>query len=128
MRSLGLEGGGQEQFRRPRQRAQSGSGWGGSTIHEGSTWALTCGGEVAGGQGRRGQATAAVGAVAPARLWPGLGSKRRQARLRGLGKTLVSLDGWEKERTRKLDVGGTHGAAAAARQESSARGRRAPAT
>jgi hypothetical protein len=80
---------------------------------------------VAGGQGRRGQATASAGAVAPARMWPGLGSKRRQARLRGIGKTLAWLHGWEKERTRELDVRGTHGAAAAARQERSARGRRA---
>jgi hypothetical protein len=36
---------------------------------------------------------------------------------------LAWLHGWEKERTRELDVRGTHGAAAAARQERSARGR-----
>jgi hypothetical protein len=74
---------------------------------------------------RRGQATTTAGAVAPARMWPGLGSKRRQACLRGLGKTLAWLHSWEKERTRELDVRGTHGAAALARQERSVRGRRA---
>jgi hypothetical protein len=76
---------------------------------------LTCDREVDGGHGRRGQATAAAGAVAPARMWPGLGNKRRQARLQGLGKTLAWLHGWEKERTRELGVRGTHGAATAAR-------------
>jgi hypothetical protein len=54
---------------------------GGSRAREGSTRALTCGGEVAGGQRQHGQATVAAGAVAPARMWPGLGNKRRQARL-----------------------------------------------
>jgi hypothetical protein len=105
-----------------------GSGWGGSRVHEGSTWVLTCSGEVAGGHGRLGQAAAAAEAVAPARMWPGLGSKRRQARLQGLGKTLAWLDGWEKERTRELGVRGTHGAVVEARQERNARGWRAPAT
>jgi hypothetical protein len=81
-----------------------GSGWGGSRVHEGSIWALTSGGKVAGGHGRRGQAAATAGAVAPVRMWPGLGSNRRQARLQGLGKTLAWLNGWEKERTRELGV------------------------
>jgi hypothetical protein len=89
---------------------------------------LTRGREVAGGRARRRSAAAAAGAVAHARMWPGLGSKRRQARLQGLGKTLAWLDSWEKEGTRELGARGTHGATAAARHERNERGRRAPAT
>jgi hypothetical protein len=105
-----------------------GSYWGGFRVHEGSTWALNCGGKVVGGHGRHGQAATAVGAVAPARMWQGLGSNRRQARLQGLGRMLAWLNGLEKEQTRELGVRGTHGVEVAARQERNARGRREPAT
>jgi hypothetical protein len=93
-----------------------GSVWEGSRVRLWPFWVLTCCGEMVGGHRRRDQAAAAAGAVAPAKMWPGLGNKRRQDNLKGLGKTPEWLDGWEKERAQVLGVQGSHGAVAAVRQ------------
>jgi hypothetical protein len=64
---------------------------------------------MAGGHGRRGQAAAAAGAVAPTRMWSSLGNKRVWKLQRVLGEVGVARVGSDDGRRVELCVG-VHGA------------------
>jgi hypothetical protein len=87
-----------------------GSGWEGSRVHEGSIWALTCGGEMAGGPGRRGQAAAAAAALIPANRQLGLGNKPGRGLYYVLGTTLVGTGRLGKRTVKEFDAN-SHGGA-----------------
>jgi hypothetical protein len=80
------------------------SGWGGSRVHEGSIWALTCGREMAGGPGRWGQAVAAATALIPAYRRLGLGNKPGRGLYYVPGTTLVGTGRLGKRTVKEFDA------------------------
>jgi hypothetical protein len=82
-----------------------GSGWGGSRVHGGSIWVLTCGGERTGRRARRKPAASVTGGVTPASWQLGPGNKRKE-KLRGvLGEVRAAPTGGESGRSKGFTVG-----------------------
>jgi hypothetical protein len=85
----------------------SGGKW--SRVRIGSIWALTCGGNGAGGRPRRRPAAAVAAGVTPTSWWLGLSNKRKGELLGILGQAGATRVGGASGRRVELAVGTTGG-------------------